>query len=856
MNSRYAKVFTLILAFVWSCAVWFIPLEINAQIVNASDLVLSPSIDIDVGPSIKVEKINLEFFNKYTYETTKNINQNYYFQDREDKLLEEFKKNGLIYDKPLTYYGKGVEKMRQGDYQSAIKYYSDSLSKGTCAEFYIARGQAYFQKASILLDSDSKKAKTFFDKANEDFSNALKVDPLFVKVDSTGFDRQKYVDPLLARASLYIALHDDQSAINDLNEAIRINPNFYNAYLTRANIYSNQGDYVNAIDDLNTALVYNPVFSAASFLLGTIYVKQKKYQDAIIQFDEVLKLRNQEDAKQYLAQAYYSKGFSEFILEDNQGAINDYTGAIASNINFDAAYLGRGIAEFNLKLYPLAVNDFNRVLPNHSNDPNYEIAYYPLAVSYLKTEQYQEAKDNFKKVSQKNSYKSEFYYNRGLAEFNLKDYKLALDDFNQAILMNYKVSESYFWRGNILSNLDKNEEAILDYSQAIKLNPKYEEAFFGRGQAYYKLSNYQKAIQEYNQAISLNSDDFYYLYRGKAYYHLKEWSKGTDDFNKFTPEFKKDFLELEIFPLVDVKNNSESSQDVLSVDISADSILASGGNDGSISFWKLTNTDLKKIKTIIPAHFRLNSAHPRRIRDLNFSRDGKILVSAGNDYMIKLWNTNTDNFNLIHYLESHSDNVTSVSISHDRKLLASGSDDKTVKLWNVETGNERDTMSGYSNYVEDVVFSPDNQFLATSTYNGKIVIWKVNTNGKFLLMQAHMSTNSEQVRDLAFSPNGKLLASASDDDTIKLWNPQTGDLIRTLKGHSDNVTSVAISPDGKLLASGSDDYTVKLWNLETGDELVTLTGHTIYVQDVAFSPDGHFLASGSSDNTIRVWRMP
>ena len=81
--------------------------------------------------------------------------------------------------------------MRQGDYESAIGYYSDSLSKGTCAEFYIARGQAYFQKASILLDSDldsdSKKAKTFFDKANEDFSNALNVDPLFVKVGSTGF---------------------------------------------------------------------------------------------------------------------------------------------------------------------------------------------------------------------------------------------------------------------------------------------------------------------------------------------------------------------------------------------------------------------------------------------------------------------------------------------------------------------------------------------------------------------------------------------------------------------------------------------------------------------------------------------
>ena len=766
--------------------------------------------------------------------------------------------------------------MRQGDYESAIGYYSDSLSKGTCAEFYIARGQAYFQKASILLDSDldsdSKKAKTFFDKANEDFSNALNVDPLFVKVGSTGLDRNKYVDPLLARAGLYIALHDDQSAINDLNEAIRINPNFYNAYLTRANIYiySNQGNYVEAIDDLNTSLVRKPRFSAAFFLLGTIYVKQEKYQDAITQFDEVLKLSNQvDDAQQYLAQAYYSKGFSELILEKNQDAINDYTGAIASNINFDfdAAYLGRGIAEFNLKLYQLAVNDFNRVLPNHSNDPNYEIAYYPLAVSYLKTEQYQEAKDTFTKVSQNNSDKAEFYYNRGLAEFNLKNYKLALDDFNQTISMNYINPEVYFARGNTFLNSqeeNKADKAIQDYKKAIELNPKYEEAFFSRGQAYYELSNYQKAIQDYNQAISLNFDNLisYYSYRGKAYYYLKEWSKGDNDFKKFSPGSKKDFLEVEIFPLAYVKNNSENSETVFSIDISSNGMLASGGSDGSISIWNLTNKEMGKIKTI-------SRAHSSGIRDITFSSNGEVLASASNDHSIKLWNTNTGNLNLINRLENSSDtgieshlsNVTSVAISHNGKLLASGSDDKTVKLWNVEAGKKLETIPGYSKYVEDVVFSPDDQLLATSTYNGKIVVWKINpsnefTKYRFIRKQASMSDNLRQVRDLAFSPNGKLLASASDDDTIKLWNPQTGNLIRTLKGHSSNVTSVAISPDGKLLASGSDDYTVKLWNLETGDELVTLTGHTNYVQDVAFSPDGHFLASGSYDNTIRVWRMP
>ena len=57
--------------------------------------------------------------------------------------------------------------------------------------------------------------------------------------------------------------------------------------------------------------------------------------------------------------------------------------------------------------------------------------------------------------------------------------------------------------------------------------------------------------------------------------------------------------------------------------------------------------------------------------------------------------------------------------------------------------------------------------------------------------------------------------SGSADNTIKLWNVETGQEIRTLKGHDNYVRSVNFSPDGKTLVSGSADRTIKLWNLGT-----------------------------------------
>lgn len=82
---------------------------------------------------------------------------------------------------------------------------------------------------------------------------------------------------------------------------------------------------------------------------------------------------------------------------------------------------------------------------------------------------------------------------------------------------------------------------------------------------------------------------------------------------------------------------------------------------------------------------------------------------------------------------------------------------------------------------------------------------------------------------------------------------ETGELLRTLQGHSGWVQSVAISHDGQFIASGSNDKTIKIWSWETGKLLTTFTGHLGSVNSVAFSPDRLFLVSGSDDKTVKIW---
>ena len=48
---------------------------------------------------------------------------------------------------------------------------------------------------------------------------------------------------------------------------------------------------------------------------------------------------------------------------------------------------------------------------------------------------------------------------------------------------------------------------------------------------------------------------------------------------------------------------------------------------------------------------------------------------------------------------------------------------------------------------------------------------------------------------------------------VRIWDTRTGELLETLRGHSDSVYSVAFTPDARGLVSGSLDKTLKYWDV-------------------------------------------
>ncbi|HAO11368.1 MAG TPA: hypothetical protein DCQ51_09410, partial [Planktothrix sp. UBA8407] len=294
-------------------------------------------------------------------------------------------------------------------------------------------------------------------------------------------------------------------------------------------------------------------------------------------------------------------------------------------------------------------------------------------------------------------------------------------------------------------------------------------------------------------------------------------------------------------------------------------------------------------------------AHTWVIYGVAITPDGKNIVSCSEDQTIKIWNLETGE--LEKTLIGHTGEVTAIAISSDGQRIVSGSSDKKVRLWNLETGEEISIIENFSSECHCIAIHPDKNIIALpALYQGKyysvwVIIKNLDTNenintqdrkvanvvnikaiifarsSPFLAYEnptgsiiiANMNTGkttreleipetSYRFLSLAFSSDGQILASGSADNTIILWQPGTGNIIRTLEGHSGGVYSLAITSDNKILVSGSEDQTIKLWEIETAEEICTLTGHTGIIYSIAISPDNQTIVSGSQDGTIKIWR--
>lgn len=237
---------------------------------------------------------------------------------------------------------------------------------------------------------------------------------------------------------------------------------------------------------------------------------------------------------------------------------------------------------------------------------------------------------------------------------------------------------------------------------------------------------------------------------------------------------------------------------------------------------------------------------------LAFSPDGRRLVSAAGDGVLRLWDPAA--LTPAGTLQAPPGTVWSVAWSPDGSRLAAAGEDGVVRVWpSAGPGGPVPAGPAHRNRVTALCWSPDGALLASGSTDRTVVLRDAATGAAVRTFESMDGINC-----LAFSPDGTRLAAGDQHRNVRVWDLRPGegpeDAALWLTGHRDALYALSWAPDGRRLATASRDRTLAVW--DTGAPPTVLRGHAESVWRTAWSPDGSRLASASEDGTVRVWRTP
>jgi RNA polymerase sigma factor (sigma-70 family) len=225
-------------------------------------------------------------------------------------------------------------------------------------------------------------------------------------------------------------------------------------------------------------------------------------------------------------------------------------------------------------------------------------------------------------------------------------------------------------------------------------------------------------------------------------------------------------------------------------------------------------------------------------RYLQFTQDGKRLISWGEDLYLRIWDTR--NGKLLAEYRTLSEDVVKTNrdisnvgsfeadLSRDGSTFAIYSNwTNSVHVFDTETGTERTKLSGPANKVKKLALSPDGKRIVmmahpktTETATGvkrepkhDIELWDLATQKR--LWQAQ--SDAEECLAVAYSPDGSRIAEAPLDEgkkyAVRVYDAADGKLLGRIE-QSTLVWNIAFNDTGKKLAVGQQDATAIIYDLD------------------------------------------
>ncbi|MDJ0703403.1 MAG: tetratricopeptide repeat protein, partial [Leptolyngbyaceae cyanobacterium MO_188.B28] len=377
-------------------------------------------------------------------------------------------------------------------------------------------------EVKALQDWGERLAKGLKAYEDDDYSEMLAA--LTALLKAVDIAKEKHSIIYARRGELYSLKPDYKKALEDLNRAIELDPDYQWAITGRGITYQSMERYDEALADLNRAIELDPDYQWAITGRGVTYRLMKRYDEALADFNRVIELDPEDQW------AITGRGVTYRLMERYDEALADYNRAIELDPKYDWAIANRGVTYRLMKRYDEALADYNRAI---ELDPEDKLAIKSRGVTYRLMKRYDEALADFNRAIELDPEDKSAIKSRGETHHLMKRYDEALADFNRAIELDPEDQWAIANRGLTYRLMERYDEALADYNRAIELDPKYDWAIANRGITYRLMERYEEGLVDFNRAIELDPEDQWAIAnRGVTYRLMERYEESLTDYNR------------------------------------------------------------------------------------------------------------------------------------------------------------------------------------------------------------------------------------------------------------------------------------------------------------------------------------
>lgn len=304
--------------------------------------------------------------------------------------------------------------------------------------------------------------------------------------------RTREFDKHISAANDFLEKRQNDLALNEFDEAVRINPNSVEARKGRADAYYFLGQSESAIADYNETIN--------------------------------LGLKNAEILRR--------RGYNYRMAQEFERAIADYDEAINQEPKNPSSFTGRCQTYFEMKNFDNAMTDCNRAI---GLDPANADAFQTRGNIYLAKNEANAAIADFNSAIRLQPAGAAGFLGRGSAYLNKNDLNKALEDYNETLRIEPENLAALSLRGLVFQKKNQNEKAIRDFNDALRLNPEQSLLYFSRGKSALAMKDFDAAIADLDKAIELHKNGKikdYYFQRGIVHLEQKAYDKAIADWTE------------------------------------------------------------------------------------------------------------------------------------------------------------------------------------------------------------------------------------------------------------------------------------------------------------------------------------